>query len=144
MECKQLQLQQAAEEFNLAHSTIYNPELDVRWKSYNQTVMPEKLHQGSLRKRCWKHVAVFPISHLQQNIKRTRAWLIAPKFNSKGSLKRFIPNITTSIRGIFTIFFHRQPNIFPMCKTIPLSQSRIFTLLANKKRITSFKSHKLV
>lgn len=73
--------------FNLAHSTIYNPKFDARWKSYNQTVMPRSCIKGSL-KECWRRVAVFPISHLQQNIKRTRFPLIAPahRLDEQGSL----------------------------------------------------------
>lgn len=53
------------------------------------------------------------------------------KQKSKRSLKWFIPNICTSIRGIFCIFLHWKPNVFSVCKAIPLCQIWILSLLSS-------------
>ena len=55
--------------------------------------------------------------------------------NSKGSLKRFIPNFCASIGCIFNIFFHGQSNILPMRKAIPFCQVWILPFLCTTYKI---------
>lgn len=55
-----------------------------------------------------------------------------PSIVLKWSLKWLVPNVSASIGGIFTIFFHRQPYVFSACKAIPFCQSWLLPLLNSR------------